>query len=173
MRIKFWANLLLFIAPLAMAQQPITLASGTTITASGTPKHTLLHLHGAKQQVVFLQRDATIARGSISPKLKLLGELPDVAILLTDTYPSRPAGLSRCQAGEEQFLRVITTSGPRPVETLHLKLASCRDTIELADPGLLWSADTRTLQIHWLTPPAGQPKDRTLTLTATGQPSIR
>jgi hypothetical protein len=173
MRIKFWASLLLSAAPLAAAQQPLTLTSGATITATGTPSHTLLHFHGAKQQVVSLQRDATIARGSISPKLKLLGDLPDVAVILTDTYPSRPAGLSRCQAGEEQFLRVITTSGPRPVETLHLKLASCRDTIELSEPGLLWSADTRTLQIQWLTPPAGQPKDRTVTLTATGQPSIR
>ena len=178
MQIRSWAKLqfsllLLAIAFPVVAQQSIALASGKTITASVTTTQTILHIpgrHSTKLRIA-LQRDATIAKETRPPDLKLIAEIPNSAILLTDTYPSLPGGLSYCQAGEEQFLRVITTSGRRPVETYHLKLASCRDNIELADPGLAWSPTTKTLAIHWLTRP-DQPTTLTIAIDPNGKPSI-
>jgi hypothetical protein len=178
MRIRSWLRvqlsfLLLAVALPAAAQQSITLASGKTITASVTSTQTILHLPGthSRRPRVVLEHDATIAKGVPPSTLKLIAEVPGSAILLTDTYPSLPGGLSYCQAGEEQFLRVITTSGRRPIETYHIKLASCRDNIELAQPGLTWSPTTKTLDIHWLTR-SSQPATVTLTIDSNGKPSV-
>ena len=182
MRTRSWASLLLLAVPLpaATAQRAIVLPGGGRITALVTPTATILRVRASRSPtgIVPLKRDGTVARLTRSPDLKLIAEIPGSAILLSDTYLSLPGGLSYCQSGEEQFLRVITTSGKRPVESYHVKLASCRDGIELASPGLTWSAPARTLAIQWLsTAPAsggpGQPKTVNLTIDAQGRPLVR
>ena len=178
MQIKSWASLLLLaVAPLAAAQSSITLASGQTITARTTPTHTILTLQGSRgiaPQRLSLKRDETVASASPTPALKLVGEIPRSAVLLTDTYPSRPGGLSFCQAGEEQFLRVIDFTHKQPIEQYHVKLASCRANIELAQPGLNWDAATRTLTVHWLLSPdhPGQPESATILIPEEGSPIV-
>lgn len=181
MRIRSWVSLLLLAVWLqaAMAQQAIVLPGGGRMTASVTPAATILKVRVSRSPAVAvtLKRDATVAKGTRAVGLKLIAEISGSAILLSDTYPSQPGGLSYCQSGEEQFLRVITTSGKRPIETYHVKLASCRDGIELASPGLTWSAQARTLKIQWLSTAApsggpGQAKTVNLTIDARGNPSI-
>ncbi len=137
MRTKSWASLLLLLPVIAAAQQSITLASGGTITASNSSARTVFKFRGpgSAKASVTVKRDGTVAAEAGPPNLKLIAEIAGSAILLTDTYPSRPGGLSYCQAGEEQFLRVFTISDKRPVETYQVKLASCWDNLELASPG--------------------------------------
>jgi hypothetical protein len=79
--------------------------------------------------------------------------------------------MSYCQAGEEQFLRVIALADPPPRETLRIKTASCRGNIELASPGIAWSAQTRTLRIDWLFGPTtpGQAESREIRFGADGR----
>ena len=79
--------------------------------------------------------------------------------------------MSYCQAGEERFLRVIEIASKRPTETYRVKLESCRDNIELASPGLKWSPETKSLNIHWLSAPGqiGKSEDRTLTIGTDGK----
>jgi hypothetical protein len=119
-----------------------------------------------------VERDATVTEGVNPASLKLVAEIPGSALILTDTYPSIPQGMSYCQAGQEVFLRVVTVSGKRPVETYRTKLESCRDNIELASPGLEWTPETRTLEIHWLSAPGGadKPEDHTLKIRPDGKP---
>ena len=61
--------------------------------------------------------------------------------------------MSYCQAGEEQFLRVVALSALQPGEKSKTKIASCRDNIELAQKGVEWRADSSLVRIHWLTGP--------------------
>ena len=70
-------------------------------------------------------------------------------IILEQTYSSRPGGLSFCQAGQEQFLRVLNLHNPAQ-ETLRVKLNSCLESLDLDDTGVVWNAGERTLEIHWL-----------------------
>jgi len=53
------------------------------------------------------------------------------------------------------------------------KVASCRDTIELADPGVEWEGPASTLRIHWLTAPSAAAAERSLTIDATGHVAVR
>jgi hypothetical protein len=75
-----------------------------------------------------------------------------------------------CQAGEERFLRVIAFEGDRPLESITTKIASCRDDIELGDPGLEWDASTATVRINWLAGPTGVPEVRTIRIGPDGRP---
>jgi len=59
------------------------------------------------------------------------------------------------QAGTEEFLRVISIHAA-PRETLHLKISSCRENIELADPGVQWDESKHVLLVTWLTPGEGR-----------------
>ena len=164
---KMVASAILFaslISPCLKAQQTLTLSSGAPLTATSTRTTTILHLFGKR---IPLKRDNTVAPSS-EPTLKLIAELPGKALLFTDTYRSRPMGLSRCRAGEEQFLRLITLI-PRPAETFHFKLASCRDNIELADDGLQWSSSVQILTLHWLTPHASKANTLALHIAPNGR----
>jgi hypothetical protein len=68
--------------------------------------------------------------------------------------------LSRCQAGEEQFLRVLGL-GARPRQTFVLPLSGCVANLDLADPGVTWNAESSTLRVHWLTGPTPDEHDQT------------
>lgn len=179
MRIKFWVSGLLVAALCAVtawAQQSLRLASGKSLTA---------YVVQNKEQTIFtvpkpsggtsrvhVERDATVAAGQAPVSLKLVAEIPDSMLILIDSYQSIPGGMSYCQAGEESFLRVLSISGKRPVETYRTKLESCRDNLELASPGLEWSPETKTLDIHWLSAPGkgGKPEDRALKIGEDGKP---
>jgi hypothetical protein len=84
------------------------------------------------------------------------GEVPGVAVVVVDTYPSAAGGMSLCQAGEERFLRVIALAAPRPAETYRAKVASCRDNVELGSAGIEWRPDSATVRVHWLSGPGGR-----------------
>ena len=128
-------------------------------------------LSSGNHYAVPAERDATVLKNTKPRKIKIVGEVKDVAVVLIDTYPSIPGGMSYCQAGEERFLRVVSLVKKTPVETFHTKLESCRDNIELASPGLAWSAESTTLVIHWLQGPTspGKPETRTLVIDAEGK----
>jgi hypothetical protein len=113
-----------------------------------------------------VQRDATVLPSSKPRRVEVVVELARAAVVLIDTYASKRAGLSSCQAGEEKFLRIISIEKATPVQTQVIKMASCRDNIELADPGIEWDAGSRTLTIHWLSGPThqGVPEQRTIRL---------
>ncbi|CAN5529967.1 hypothetical protein BH10ACI4_BH10ACI4_34220 [soil metagenome] len=97
------------------------------------------------------------AKGSAARSVKVIAAMAG-AMVVVDTYPSRAGGMHLCQAGEESFLRVFRTTKYKATETFHEKLESCRDNIELASPGLQWTAETKTLNVEWLSSPgkAGQ-----------------
>jgi hypothetical protein len=103
---------------------------------------------GSEAQSLPLRTDANVDPNTASATVELVASAWSKTLLIQDTYASRPGPLSMCQAGQESFLRVVRLA---PLEeVLSLKLASCRDNIELASPGLEWHADTATLKIHWL-----------------------
>jgi hypothetical protein len=145
-------------AGFAAAQSSLALPSGVAVTGSAISGKTRLSIRTAKgkRHVLRVTRDATIAPNARPSKLQLIGEIAGTALILTDTYPSRALGMSMCQAGEETFLRVISLRPSGARETFRSKVSSCRDNLELADPGLVWNPQTGTLTIHWLTGPQGK-----------------
>ena len=148
MRMPYWASALAFGALVAAAPQgKMALPSGGSVSYSSAGSQTRLAIRGndGKHYEVRLERDATVAPDALPDQVQLVAEIAGKTLILTDSYPSVPLGMQYCQAGEEQFLRVITLAGARASETLHLKLASCRDNVELADPGLEWNGGTGTL----------------------------
>jgi len=96
-----------------------------------------------------LERDATVAPGAAVSSWKVVGALGNDVVLVTDTYASKPGAMSYCQAGEEQFLRVIALK-TRLRETFRTKVQSCRSDLELASPGIEWQPDKGALTIRWL-----------------------
>lgn len=119
---------------------------------------------------VDLTRDQTIAPQAEPARIDVVGELPGIALVLVDRYPSLPGGLSFCQAGEENFLRVVSLAKGRERVTLQIKVASCRDNLELADAGIEWLADSRSVRINWLAGPRGEPETRRIEIGADGEP---
>lgn len=175
MRTPYWASALALAGLLAGGTpDKLKLPSGGSVTYSGSESGTRLEIHTASGQSyeTRVERDSTIAPGTAPDKVQLVGELAGKALILTDTYPSAPLGMHYCQAGEEQFLRVITLSAEKASETLRLKLASCRENIELADPGLEWNEESRTLRIHWLEGPKNKDasEERTIHIGPGGKP---
>ena len=117
-------------------------------------------------------RDSTVPPGAPPTRTEVVGERPGAAVVVVDTYPSAPLGMSFCQAGEERFLRVVATRDGRAGETMRLKLASCRENLELATPGLEWLPDSSAGRVHWLLGPGGNgaPSARTIRIGADGRP---
>jgi hypothetical protein len=105
-----------------------------------------------------LPRDAQVPPRAPVLEAQLLAAT-DRWLLVRDSYPSRlNQGQGACGAGEEVFLRVLRLQPPK--QTLQLKLASCWQNLEL-DPsapgeGVAWDAARQTLQVRWLSGPAGQ-----------------
>lgn len=173
---RFWVEGILFfsLSLCAHAQGQVRLSSGKAVTYSASGAQTVFFIPGAdgRKSRLRVERDATVDTSAKPASVTLVGEIPGSALILIDAYQSIPGGMSYCQAGEERFLRVISISGKKPVETYRLKLESCRDNIELASPGLEWSAETRSLSIHWLSAPGkvGKAEDRTIKIGADGKP---
>jgi hypothetical protein len=177
MRIRFWASTALVAAlsaASARAQPSLRTASGKLLTASAAKAQTIFSLPKSSKGTSRLrvERDATVAMDEAPVSLKLVGEIPGSVLILVDAYASIPGAMSYCQAGRESFLRVLSVSGKRPIETYRTKLESCRENLELASPGMEWIPETRTLKVHWLSAPGkpGKPEDRFLKIGADGKP---
>jgi hypothetical protein len=123
---------------------------------------------GDARASVILDRDATVAPDA-APRVDVVAKVPATAIVVVDKYASMAGGLSYCQAGEEAFLRVISTTGGTPVKQYDMKVASCRDNLELADPGIEWDSAHSTLRVHWLFGPNGKEEERRLAIRPDGR----
>jgi hypothetical protein len=168
--------------PAILATAPVLLACALIVHSSGLPASDSartsakagstkldIRLRDGTALSVPVAIDATVSANPTPKNVKIIGEIKRTAIVALVTYPSRPGGTSLCQAGEEQFLRVLTLKPPR--ETAYIKLASCRDNLELASQGLEWSAESQVLKIDWLMGPAksGKPETRTIQIDANGR----
>jgi len=154
--------------------------AATTTAASGPARVTGSGVQGGETVVdvqvsggrsirLVLPRDATVGPETAPERTTVVGEVPGTAIVLTDTYSSLAGGMSYCQAGEEQFLRVVPLAQGAPHDLATIKLASCRENLELADPGVDWIAPSRTVRIHWLSGPGGRPEVRDVVIGADGR----
>jgi hypothetical protein len=123
----------------------IPLASGGTLRYSTQRNRTLIEIRPAKAQVL-LGRDETVAPGSPVLALELLAQKPEGVYVITDRYASRPGPMSYCQAGQEQFVRVLARARGLH-ETFSLKVQSCRSNLELGPAGLSWDNASSTLTV--------------------------
>jgi hypothetical protein len=167
MRIGFWASaLLLATISFAATQSPVAVATGSSIGYPGESSKTRLEIRttAGASYIVIVERDSTVSPKVEPSEITIVGEIQGSLVILIDTYPSLPGGLSYCQAGQERFLRVISISRKPPGETMRFKLASCRDNIELASPGVEWLPESSTLRIHWLLGPNTGQKSEELSI---------
>ena len=134
--------------------------------AAAEPQSLSVRLSSGQEVRVAVERDGTVLPDAKPKAIERVAEIKDVAVVIVDTYPSIPLGLSYCHAGGERFLRVISLRENPPRETFRLKLESCRDNIELASPGLEWGPDAAKLTIQWLQGPTMHKREsRTLDIT--------
>jgi hypothetical protein len=151
--------------------------AGTSTVAApaeqGSKRELVVRSASGTQYRVQVMRDDTVNPAAQPSEVQLIGESKDVALVVVDSYPSRPGGLSYCQAGKERFLRIISVAQKPPRETFRVKLESCRDNIELASPGIEWLPSSTAVRINWLLGPAkkGQPETRTLRIDREGKPT--
>ena len=178
MRIRYWASILIC-ASSACADRPqrsnatTTLAEATVASATAEHGRTRLVLQlGNVRDSVALDRDATVAPEAPPSRVNIIARMPGTAIVIMDTYPSLAGGLSYCQAGEEAFLRVISTFGQTAAKRYDMKVGSCRDNLELADSGIEWDASGATLRVHWLRGPSGKEEKRHLAIRPDGRVDV-
>jgi hypothetical protein len=134
----------------ALAQQPakLVLPSGGVLRFSTRGDRTVVDLPAIgrrKARELLLERDATVAPHAPVLNLRMIAE-SGVVVVLADSYASKPGGASYCQAGVEQFLRVI--AGGK--ETFRIKLQSCLENLELGAQGVTWDAANSMVRIDWL-----------------------
>lgn len=141
-------------APAATAQATARAANAkaTTVAAHTEQGHTRLTWADARGTAhsIAVARDSTVAALAEPSGATVAGEIADSVLVIVDTYPSIPGGMSYCQSGTERFLRVLSIAAARPVETYRVKLASCLGNIELAADTIAWDAATSQLHINWL-----------------------
>ena len=133
----------------AIGPARVSLASGGSVSAVRQGKDVLLVVHDRPELVadMTLSVDHSVADSSASV-LRVIAEVTPSVVLLEDSYYSRPGPLSYCQAGREQFVRVLELGAAK--EALRVKVSSCLDNLELGEPGIVWNGDTQTLEIHWI-----------------------
>ena len=176
---SFASALLVLLACAGPAQRdpPPRTYSKATLAAHADGARTRFEIQIAPAPVLTLSvdRDSMVAPDTEPTSVQVIGQLTDRAVIIADTYMSKPAGLSRCQAGEEQFLRIVSFSVPHPRETLRLKVASCRDELELTDTGIEWMPANASIRIHWLSGPKGVgiSETRTIQIDADGTPGAQ
>jgi hypothetical protein len=132
----------------------LALASGGTLHYSTQHNRTLVEIRPAKgageKTQVRLSRDETVAPGSRVLAFELLAEKPPDVYLVTDRYASLPGPMSYCQAGQEQFVRVLVRAPGLKGglhETFSSKVESCRSNLELGPAGLSWDSASSTLTV--------------------------
>src|SRR3954453_16324157 len=65
--------------------------------------------------------------------------------IFTPAQPEYPAASVR-----DNCSGAYTTARKPPIESLRVKLKSCREEIELESPGIEWQAQTSALRVRWL-----------------------
>jgi len=178
MRTTFWASLLWLVslawAPAQADAVPPALPKVQAELAA--PGRTRLRITFAAQapQSLVVARDAQVPAQAEADRVDVVAALDTGVVVLVETYPSRlNGGAGQCGAGEERFLRVVSTAPPAH-QTYSRKLASCwRDTLldtEFGDEGLRWSPASRELRIEWLSgPTGGKPESLTLRVAPDGR----
>ena len=141
MQTPFWVNRALALACIGAA---LALVDGGS--AECRPEKTTLHLKvGARQLPVLV----TLDRASIDPHgdrtVKILGVNRGFA-LVVDSYASRAQGLSRCQSGNERYVRLIDLE--KRLERFSKLAESCLKTVDPGDPIAEWDKDGRGFQIN-------------------------
>ncbi|MDQ6611262.1 MAG: hypothetical protein M3Y64_02425 [Gemmatimonadota bacterium] len=152
MQIVCWASLLGVAC--TGSNKPAEHVQASVVTAHTERGRTALDVRreGASH-VLTVDRDTTVARGAAPMGATVLGEIAGKVVVMADNYPSIAGGMSYCGAGVERFLRVVSITATPPVETYRVKLASCRENIELAADSMSWQADSAVLRVHWLAGP--------------------
>jgi len=173
---------LLFGITLALSWSCAGAPAGCTLTRGGalwysTDRATTrfeLQLSAAGRYAVTAPIDGTVLPTALPARVDIVGEVTEHALLLVDTYASRPDGKPACQAGEERFLRLISFDEHRATLTYSTKLASCREDIELDAGGIEWHLESSTLRVHWLTGPrhTGTPEALMLKIRPDGEPIL-
>jgi hypothetical protein len=138
----------------------LPLVSGGTLRYSTQRNRTLVEIRPAKptgeKTQILLSRDETVVPASRILAFELLAEKPTGVYVVTDRYASRPGPMSYCQAGQEQFVRVLALAHGLKGglhETFSLKVESCRSNLELGPAGLSWDDASSALTVD-----ADQPK---------------
>ena len=165
MQMQSWARLLMLTLLAPISASPF--ADGIAPKAApGKQAGTMLEFRTSDggNHRLRVKQDQTVPSVAKPSDIKLVGEIGQTAVILIDSYPSIPGGMSLCQAGQERFLRVISVAEKQPKETFRIKLESCRDNIELTSPGIEWQPDRSTLRIEWLQGPDKQQKPDRLSL---------
>jgi hypothetical protein len=142
------AAALVLAAPLA-AQEPLALKVENRRGAAAA----VLPLEAGAVARIPLTIDPRARPASVE-KAALVARAGERLLVVTDTHASRVQGLGRCRAGQEVFVRIIE-SGPPTREVQRLKLASCLDGIVPAEPPVIWTGATGTLEVRWLAGPGG------------------
>ena len=142
-------------AACAREKTPAPHANTTTLSAHTEQGRTVLRWTnaGGASGSVAVTRDSTVALTSEPTNAVVAGEIADSMLVIVDSYPSIPGGMSFCQAGIERFLRVLSIAAAQPVETHRIKLASCLGNIELGADSTSWDASAMQLRINWLLGP--------------------
>lgn len=109
------------------------------------------------QHYLWVAPDRYVSSNSAISKVDIIAEVSPQLFVIVDTLASRPLGLSMCQAGTERTVRVVKIVARKPVEQSKLKVESCRQGIELANPGLVWDPAHSTLLVRWIIAP-GEPR---------------
>jgi hypothetical protein len=161
---------LLPIVACARQQAPARAAKVTTVSAHTEAGRTVLSWTnaGGVSQSIAVTRDTTVHPATEPSGAAVVGEIPDSALVIIDSYPSIPGGMSYCQSGAERFLRVLSISGAQPVETYRVKLASCLGNIELGADSTAWDAGSAQLHINWLIGPGAAHAAESKTLRIRG-----
>jgi hypothetical protein len=171
---RYWANALTAAVLFAAPQGKLALPSGGSIYYTVAAPKTRFEISNktGKRYVASVNRDGTVSPNAEPSKVELIAEVRNKSMILSDSYASVPLGIHYCQAGEERFLRIFTLANGGVHQSLQVKLASCRDNIELADPGLEWDPGSETLQIHWLQGPSnkGKLENRAIHIGPSGKP---
>lgn len=84
-------------------------------------------------------------------RVKIIGTR-GALLLILDSYASRPQSMSRCQAGQERYVRLIDA---RKRTEQRSKLAeSCLKDVVPGDPIATWSVDGRSFTVNLLSEPS-------------------
>ena len=160
-------------AACARERAPAPPAKATTVSAHTEQGRTVLTWKNANgvSRFLALSRDSTVAPATEPSGATITGEIADSVLVIVDSYPSTPGGMSFCQAGTERFLRVLAIATAQPVETYRVKLASCLGNIELGADSTSWDAGKSQLRIYWLLGPSGAhgPESKTLRVSGDGR----
>lgn len=141
-----------------------------SMTHKGGQARLDIRMPDGKVKSLPLKTDASVNPKDASASVELVASIANKTLLIQDSRASRPGPLSMCQAGQETFLRVIQLAPLK--EILTLKLAGCRDNMELATPGMTWQADTSTLKINWLSGPDHTTQEKNLHINANGEATL-